>query len=128
MRGVAGPPALMVGPVVNGYAPAPNRRSPHDPAAAKKLLADAGYPAGFGVGFDCPNDRYVNDEAICQAIGAMLARIGVKVDLLAQTRAKYFGKINAPRFETSFYMLGWTPGTYDALDALKALAATRRPG
>ena len=58
----------------------------------------------------------------------MLARIGVKVDLLAQTRAKYFGKINAPRFETSFYMLGWTPGTYDALDALKALAATRRPG
>ena len=54
--------------------------------------------------------------------------VSVKANLLAQTRAKYFGKINAPRFETSFYMLGWTPGTYDTLDALKALAATRRPG
>src|SRR5205085_3759373 len=96
-----------------------------DPAAAKKLLADAGYPNGFEVGFDCPNDRYVNDEAICQAVVAMLARIGVKVNLLAQTRAKYFAKINAPNYNTSFYMLGWTPGTYDALDALKALAATR---
>ncbi len=55
----------------------------------------------------------------------MLARIGIKTNLLAQTRAKYFAKINAPRYETSFYMLGWTPGTYDALDMLKALAATR---
>jgi len=58
----------------------------------------------------------------------MLARIGVKANLLAQTRAKYFGKINPPRFETSFYLLGWTPATYDALDALRALAATRGPG
>jgi peptide/nickel transport system substrate-binding protein len=127
MRGFAHPTALMVGPGVNGYDPALDKRTPYDPTAAKKLLAEAGYRDGFEVGFDCPNDRYVNDEAICQAVLAMLARIGVKVDLLAQTRAKYFGKINAPRFETSFYMLGWTPGTYDALDALKALAATRRP-
>jgi peptide/nickel transport system substrate-binding protein len=128
MRGFAHPTALIVGPGVNGYDPALDKRAPYGPPAAKKLLAEAGYPDGFQVGFDCPNDRYVNDEAICQAVVAMLARIGVKVDLLAQTRAKYFGKINAPRFETSFYMLGWTPGTYDTLDALKALAATRRPG
>ena len=128
MRGFAHPAALMVGPGVNGCDPALDKRTPYDPTAAKKLLVEAGYGDGFEVGFDCPNDRYVNDEAICQAVVAMLARIGVKVDLLAQTRAKYFGKINAPRFETSFYMLGWTPGTYDALDALKALAATRRPG
>jgi peptide/nickel transport system substrate-binding protein len=126
MRGFAHPTALMVGPGVNGYAAALDKRYPHDPAAAKKLMADSGYPDGFEVGFDCPNDRYVNDEAICQAVVAMLARIGVKVNLLAQTRAKYFAKINAPRFDTSFYMLGWTPGTYDALDALKALAATRK--
>src|SRR6516165_11237980 len=128
MRGFAHPTALMVGPSINGYDATLDKRYPYDPAGAKKLLAEAGYGDGFEVGFDCPNDRYVNDEAICQAVVAMLARIGVKVDLLAQTRAKYFGKINAPRFETSFYMLGWTPGTYDALDALKALAATRRPG
>jgi peptide/nickel transport system substrate-binding protein len=126
MRGFAHPTALMVGPGVNGYPAALDTRYPHDPAAAKKLMAEAGYPDGFEVGFDCPNDRYVNDEAICQAVVAMLARIGVKVNLLAQTRAKYFAKINAPRFDTSFYMLGWTPGTYDSLDALKALAVTRK--
>ncbi len=125
MRGFAHPTALMVGPGVNGYDPALDKRYPHDPAAAKKLLADAGYPNGFEVGLDCPNDRYVNDEAICQAVVAMLARIGVKANLLAQTRAKYFAKINAPKYDTSFYMLGWTPGTYDALDMLKALAQTR---
>ena len=106
----------MVGPGVNGYDPALDKRFPVDIAGAKKLLADAGYPDGFEVGFDCPNDRYVNDEAMCQAVVAMLARIGIKANLLAQTRAKYFGKINAPDFDTSFYMLGWTPGTYDALD------------
>jgi peptide/nickel transport system substrate-binding protein len=61
---------------------------------------------------DCPNDRYVNDEAICQAVGAMLARIGgIKVDLLAQSRAKFFAKVLASRsYDTSFYLLGWTPG------------------
>src|SRR5262249_23603005 len=96
MRGFAHPTALMVGPGVNGYDPALDTRYPPDTAAAKKLLADAGYPSGFEVGMDCPNDRYVNDEGICQATVAMLARIGVKVNLLAQTRAKYFAKINAP--------------------------------
>ena len=125
MRGFARPVALMVGPGVNGYDRALDKRYPHDPAAAKKLLAEAGYPNGFEVGFDCPSDRYVNDEAICQAVAAMLARIGVKANLLTQSRAKFFAKILGPRYQTSFYLLGWTPGTYDALDTLKALAATR---
>jgi peptide/nickel transport system substrate-binding protein len=125
MRGFARPAALMIGPGVNGYDAALDERYPYDPEAARRLLAEAGYPDGFAIGFDCPSDRYVNDEAICQAIVAMLARIGVKANLLAQTRSKYFGKILGPRYETSFYMLGWTPGTYDALDMLRALAATR---
>ena len=47
--------------------------------AAKKLLAAAGYPKGFEVGMDCPNNRYVNDERICQAVVSMLAKVGVKV-------------------------------------------------
>ena len=128
MRGFARPTALMVGPGVNGNDPTLDKRYPYDPAAEKKLLAEAGYPDGFEVAFDCPNDRYVNDEAICQAVVAMLARIGVKVDLLAQTKAKYFGKINAPQFDTSFYMLGWTPGTLDGLNMLTNLAATRSEG
>ena len=74
---------------------------------------------------DCPNDRYVNDEQICQAVTAMLARIGVKVDLVAQTRLKYFSEINSPGFNTSFYLLGWTPTTYDAHNVFFNLAGTR---
>jgi len=125
MLGLGHPTWEMWGPGVNGYDAALDKRFPYDPAAAKKLLADAGYPNGFEVGFDCPNDRYVDDEAICEAVTAMLAKIGIKANLLAQTRAKFFGKINAPRYETSFYMLGWTPATYDALNALKNLVQTR---
>jgi peptide/nickel transport system substrate-binding protein len=125
MRGFARPTALMVGPGINGYDQTLDKRFPYDPAGAKKLLAEAGYPDGFEVGLDCPNDRYVDDEGICQAVVAMLARISVKANLLAQTKAKFFGKINAPKFETSFYLLGWTPGPLDALNMLANLAATR---
>ncbi|MBL8700560.1 MAG: ABC transporter substrate-binding protein [Alphaproteobacteria bacterium] len=114
MRGQSSVTALMLGAGVNGFTEAQNKRAPHDVEAAKRLLAEAGYPTGFEVGMDCPNDRYVNDEQICQAVAAMLARIGIKVNLNAQTRAKYFEKINTPRFDTSFYLLGWTPATYDA--------------
>jgi len=128
MRGFARPTALMVGPGINGYDPTLDKRYPNDPVGAKKLVAEAGYPDGFEVGFDCPNDRYVNDEAVCQAVVVMLARIGVKVDLLAQTKAKYFAKINAPRYETSFYLLGWTPTPLDALHMLSNLAQTRSAG
>src|SRR5260370_34614117 len=64
MRGLAHPTALMVGPGVNGYDPALDKRYPHDPAAAKQLLAEAGYPNGVEVRFDCPNDRYGSDGAI----------------------------------------------------------------
>ena len=115
MRGQSRPTGLMLGAGVNGFNPDLNGRlAPLDPEAAKKLLADAGYPSGFEVGMDCPNDRYVNDEQICAAVVAMLARIEVKVNLNAQTRARFFAKVNAPGFNTSFYLLGWTPNTYDA--------------
>jgi peptide/nickel transport system substrate-binding protein len=127
MRGFAQPTAEMVAPGIKGFDPALNTRPAYDPVKAKALLAEAGYPSGFEVGMDCPNDRYVNDEAICQAVVAMLARIGVKIDLLAQTRLKYFAKIGPTDYKTSFYMLGWTPNTYDAHNALVALVATRDP-
>ena len=58
-------------------------------------MDEAGYADGFEVTMDCPNDRYVNDEQICQAVAAMLAKINVKVNLLAQTKSKYFGKVLA---------------------------------
>src|SRR5215813_10680893 len=90
MRGTSTPTALMVAPVVNGFVPELNKRLPYDATAAKKLLADAGYPAGFELTMNCPNDRYVNDAEICQAIAGMLARIGVKINLLAETKAIFF--------------------------------------
>ncbi len=119
MRGASKPTALMVGPGINGFNADLNKRLPYDPDAAKKLLADAGYPQGFEVTMNCPNDRYVNDARICQAVAANLARIGVKINLAAETKGTYFPKIL--RRDTSFYMLGWTPTTYDTHNALNAL-------
>lgn len=119
MRGASGPTALMVGPGINGFDASMNTRLPFDPEASKKLLADAGYPNGFEVSMNCPNDRYVNDGNICEAVAANLARVGVKINLQAETKGTYFPKIL--RRDTSFYMLGWTPGTYDSHNALNAL-------
>jgi peptide/nickel transport system substrate-binding protein len=128
MLGLAHPTWLMWGPGVNGYDPKLDVRPKPDLAKAKALMAAAGYPNGFKVAFDCPNDRYVMDEQICTAISSMLARIGVKVDLLAQTKAKYFAKILAPKYDTDFYLLGWTPATYDAHNVLYSLLGTRSGG
>jgi len=120
MRGLATPSALMVAPGINGFQP-DIERLPFDVVAAKKLLTEAGYGNGFEVALNCPNDRYVNDSRICQAVAANLSRIGVKVNLQAETKATYFPKIL--RRDTSFYLLGWTPGTLDAHNALNALMA-----
>ena len=119
MRGASSPTALMVGPGINGFDANANKRLPFDVEAAKKLMADAGYPAGFEVNMNCPNDRYVNDGEICQAVAANLSRINVKINLQAETKGTYFPKIL--RRDTSFYMLGWTPATYDAHNALNGL-------
>ncbi|HEX6706310.1 MAG TPA: ABC transporter substrate-binding protein [Albitalea sp.] len=122
MRNAATPTGEMVAPGIRGFQPDLNKRLPHDPEAAKKLLADAGYAGGFEVGMNCPNDRYVNDGQICQAVAASLARIGVKVNLQTETKVSYFPKIL--RRDTSFYLLGWTPSTNDAHDAMYNLMST----
>ncbi len=122
MRGAATPTGLMVAPAIRGFQADMNKRLPYDVEGAKKLLAEAGYPGGFEVGMNCPNDRYVNDAAICQAVAANLARIGIKINLTAETKNSYFPKIL--RRDTSFYLLGWTPSTSDANDALLNLMAT----
>ena len=116
MRGASTPTGSMIAPQVNGYAPDLAKRLPYDPAASKKLLADAGYPNGFEVTMNCPNDRYVNDGPICQAVAANLARVGVKIKLEIETKVNYFPKVL--RRDTSFYMLGWTPSTVDAHNEL----------
>ena len=126
MRGLSNPSALMVGPGVNGFSDGFKRPS-HDPAKAKQLLAAAGYPNGFEIGMDCPNDRYVNDEAICQAVVSMLAKVGVTVKLNAQPKAKYFPKVLAPKLDTSFYLLGWTPAASIPGTRCSTCTAARKP-
>jgi len=123
MRGLSEPSAMMVAPGVHGGGNPKFKRLPYDPAASKRLLAEAGYPDGFEVGMDCPNNRYVNDEQICLAAVSMLAKVGIKINLLAQPKAKYFAKILAPKRDTSFYMLGWTPGSFDSYNPLNFLHA-----
>jgi peptide/nickel transport system substrate-binding protein len=125
MRGASTPTNLMIAPGIRGFVPDMNKRLPYDPVAAKKLMVEAGYPNGFEVGMNCPNDRYVNDAQICQAIAAMLARIDVKIDMMAETKVTYFPKILSRN--TSFYMLGWTPDSYDAQNAIYALLMSPAP-
>src|SRR5256714_518250 len=118
MRKAAVPSALMISPLLFPLAK-DFTRPKADPNEAKKLLTEAGYPNGFEVTMDCPNDRYVNDEQICQAITAMLSRVGVKINLLAQPKAKYFAKILVSGgYDSSFYLLGWTPGSFDSWNVL----------
>jgi peptide/nickel transport system substrate-binding protein len=128
MGGLGHPTAMLWGPGVNGYDAALDVRPKPDPAKAKQLLAAAGYPNGFSVGFDCPNDRYVMDEQICTAITSMLARIGVKAALAAKPKAQFFAQVLSPKYDTDFYMLGWTPATYDAHNALYTLIGSRGNG
>ena len=125
MRGLSTPSALMIAPQLFPLSK-DFTRPKLDIDGAKKLLTEAGYPDGFEVTMDCPNDRYVNDAAICQAVVGMLARVGVKINLLAQPKAQYFAKVlKAGGYQTSFYLLGWTPGTSDAHNVLSDIMGCR---
>ncbi len=112
MRGLSEPAGIITFPGVNGYTTDLDKRLPYDVDAAKKLLADAGYPKGFDVELRCPNDRYVNDEAICTAVVGMLGKIGVNVNLFAQTKSKHFKELKEDKGD--FYMLGWGVPTLDS--------------
>ena len=125
MRGNSAPSSILISPLLFSRA-AEIKRHPYDVEASKKLLAEAGYPNGFEVTMDCPNDRYVNDEAICQAVAAMLARANVKVQLNAQPKAKYFEKAGpTAKYDSSFNLLGWTPGSFDSWNVIENIIGCR---
>jgi peptide/nickel transport system substrate-binding protein len=121
MRGLAQPSGAML-PSPAQSTPELEKRLPHDKAKAKQLLAEAGYPNGFDVTLDCPNNRYVNDEKICQALAAMWAQIGINVAVNAMPRANYFPKLE--KLDTSLYILGWGGGATDAIFTLQPVLAT----
>ncbi|MBN9410261.1 MAG: ABC transporter substrate-binding protein [Burkholderiales bacterium] len=122
LRGLGQPTGALVAPQVAGWTEGVHKRLPYDAEASKKLLAEAGYPQGFEVDFACPNNRYISDEEICQAITAMWARVGVRAKLRTLPSVTYFPMIQ--RYEASIYMLGWGVPTFDALYSLQSLVRT----
>ena len=94
----------------------------YDPAEAKKLLAEAGYPNGFSITLGAPNGRYINDLKIAQAVASMWSRIGVKTEVDAAAPPVFFK--NRDSFKYSAYMAGWGASTGELSNALKALLAT----
>ena len=126
MRGLSIPAGIMIAPGVHGYSKDIDIVPKVDPAGAKKLLAEAGYPQGFEFTLDCPNNRYVNDEKICQALVSMWAKAGLNVKLNAMPFATYIPKLL--NFDTSAYMLGWGVVTFDGLYTLQSLVHTKTGG
>ena len=112
MEDLSFPTGMITPPGVLGNTPDNDPAYPFDAEKAKALLAEAGYPDGFTIQLDCPNNRYNNDEKICQAAVAMLAKIGVKVNLDAIPKAQHFPKIQ--NRTSDFYMLGWGVPTLDS--------------
>lgn len=121
MRGLSRPTGAILPSSVTST-PEIEKRLPYNRDAAKKLLADAGYPNGFEVTLDCPNNRYVNDERICQAIAAMWSQIGVATKVNGMPRALYFPKLE--KTDTSIFMLGWGGASTDAIFTLQPVLST----
>lgn len=125
MEGLSHPSALLISPSLFKLS-GRFKRLPYDLAAARDLMRKAGYAKGFAVALDCPNNRYMRDEAICVAISHMLARIGIQVTVRAVPKARFFQRITAASgYDSSMSLLGWTPGTMDGLDILTNLAGCR---
>jgi peptide/nickel transport system substrate-binding protein len=112
MRGLSEPAGMITFPGVQGYTKELDTRLAYDPNLSKKLLADAGYPDGFEITLDCPNNRYINDEAICVAAVGMFAKVGIKVNLDAQPKSIHFKDLQNGL--SDFYMLGWGVPTFDS--------------
>ncbi len=124
MRGLSQPTGIALpSPKGAGVPAALEKRYPYDLAASKKLLAEAGYPNGFGFTLHCPNDRYINDEKICIALAGMWAKVGLTVRVETMPKTQYFQK--AEKLDVSAFMLGWGGANQDALITLKAVMHSR---
>ncbi len=125
MRGQSQPSAAPLPPFVNGWTEAMHSYDAPDYERASELVRSV-YPDGFSVDMHCPNDRYLNDEAICQATVAMLGRAGIDINLVSQTRSLHFPLIE--NWETDFYLLGWGVPTFDSAYVFNFLVHSRGDG
>ena len=123
MREQSRPAGMIAPPFVRGWSEALDAVTEPDIERAQALLEEAGYPDGFSITLDCPNDRYVNDEAICQAVTGMLGQAGIEVSLNAMPKAQFFPLVTGA--ETEFYLLGWGVPTYDSEYIFNFLVHTR---
>ncbi len=121
MRGNAEPASQLVSPAMRGYTDGIERPA-YDPDGARALLAEAGYEDGFAFGLKCPNDRYLNDEAVCQAMVSMLAQVGITAELDAMPVRNYWPELREDNFDA--YLLGWSPGTFDHEHPIRFLVHT----
>jgi peptide/nickel transport system substrate-binding protein len=122
MRGQSQPAGIIAPPFVNGWTEEMDQVET-DTDRAKALMEEAGYGDGFSIQLDCPNDRYINDEGICQAAVGMFGQIGITVNLDAKPKAQHFPLISSGG--TDFYMLGWGVPTYDSEYIFNFLVHTR---
>jgi peptide/nickel transport system substrate-binding protein len=107
LRGQATPIASHLSPLVDGYLSELDKRLPYNPAAARALLREAGYADGFEVALDCVNVTF--RAAVCQAISAMLAQVGIRVSFQPSPSSIFFPKLT--QATASFFEFGWSPGT-----------------
>jgi len=126
MRGLSIPAALMVAPVAYGHSAELDVVAKPDLARARQLMTEAGYGDGFDTPLACPNDRYVNDEEICQAVVSMWARIGIKARLTTQPMTQHSAAMQ--RYELPLYMYGWGVTTFDAQYTLQDIVHTKTSG
>jgi len=126
MRGLSVPAGLMVAPGVNGHSADIDTPVKADADKARKLLAEAGYGEGLELPLNCPNNRYVNDEEICQAVVAMWAKVGAKARLQTEPMSTFSPKVQG--FEHQLFLFGWSAPTYDALYTIQSLVRTKTSG
>jgi peptide/nickel transport system substrate-binding protein len=119
LRGQAVPTGALLSPRVDGSLPELDRPLPFDPARARALLAEAGYPSGFAVTLDCVNVAW--RENVCQAAAAMLTQVGIRTTLRSSPSMQFFPKLT--QATASFVEYGWT-ATPDAWNSLNALLRT----